>query len=83
MICVSDSDFGTSAQIQITVNPPGGMTCIDFTDLVVDDNVALEGDEAFAIMILGTSAMAMVTILDDDGECIFMFEYSCCSPVFL
>ena len=70
------SDFGTSAQI--IVNPPGRRTCIDFMDLVVDDNVALEGDEAFAIMISGTSAMAMVTILDDDGECIFMFECGCC-----
>ena len=60
------------------MNPPGGRTCIDFEDLVVDDNVALEGDEAFAIMISGTSAMAMVTILDDDGECIFKFECGCC-----
>ena len=60
----TDADFGTSAQV--TVDPPGPSSCIDFTDLVVDDNVALEGDEAFTIVIEG--AMAMVTIIDDDGE---------------
>ena len=48
------------------MDPPGPSSCIDFTDLVVDDNVALEGDEAFTIFIGG--AMAMVTIIDDDGE---------------
>ena len=39
--------------------------CIDFTNLVVDDNIALEGDEAFTIVI--GSSVAMVTIIDDDG----------------
>ena len=45
--------------------------CIDFTNLVVDDDIALEGDEAFTIVI--GSSMAMVTIVDDDGMGI-MFE---------
>ena len=60
----TDADFGTSAEI--TVNPPEQRACIDFTNLVVDDTIALEGNEAFTI-IVGTS-MAMVTIIDDDGE---------------
>ena len=61
-----DTDFtdGTT----ITMQPPGPVTCIDFTDLVNDDDVALEGDEAFTIAIIDTSVMAMVTILDDDGK---------------
>ena len=49
------------------MNPPGPRACIDFRDLVVDDNVALEGDEAFTIRVGGS--MAMVTIIDDDGGC--------------
>ena len=47
------------------------MGCIDFTGLVVDDDIALEGDEAFTIMLEGS--MAMVTIIDDDGK---KFVYS-------
>ena len=60
----TDADFGTS--VEITVNPPEQRACIDFTNLVVNDTIALEGNEAFTI-IVGTS-MAMVTIIDDDGE---------------
>ena len=60
----TDTDFRTSAQI--TINPPGPMACIDFTSLVVDDDVAMEGDEAFTIQI--RDSVAVVTILDDDGE---------------
>ena len=48
------------------VEPPGPSACIDFTDLVVDDSVALEGDEAFTILV--GDSMAMVNIIDDDGE---------------
>ena len=50
------------------MEPPGPRACIDFTDLVVNDNIAVEGDEAFQIVIEGTSAIAMVTIIDDDGK---------------
>ena len=50
----------------MTVEPPGPSACIDFTDLVVDDSVALEGDEAFTILV--GDSMAMVNIIDDDGE---------------
>ena len=39
--------------------------CTDFSDLVVDDNIALEGKEAFIIVI--NTSMANVTIVDDDG----------------
>ena len=61
---ITDSDFGASASI--TVNPPGPKACIDFTDLVVNDNVALEGLEAFTILV--GNSMAMVTIIDNDGK---------------
>jgi hypothetical protein len=57
-----DTDFRTSAQI--TINPPGPMACIDFTSLVVDDDVAMEGDEAFTIQV--GDSVAVVTIIDDD-----------------
>ena len=62
----TDADFNRRASI--TVEPPGPRACIDFTDLVVNDNIAVEGDEAFQIAIEGTSSMAMVTIIDDDGK---------------
>ena len=57
------TDFGSSTNITVD---PGPVACIDFTDLVVDDDIALEGDEAFTISV-GNST-AMVTIIDDDGE---------------
>ena len=47
---------------------PGTGTCIDFTDLIVNDNIGLEGDEAFSILIDGTPSMAMVTITENDRE---------------
>ena len=68
----TDSDFGTSAEV--TIQPPGTSACIDFTDLVVDDEVALEGDEAFTILV--GESMAMVTIIDDDGRAKFWFTIS-------
>ena len=40
--------------------------CTDFTDLVVDDDIALEGTQAFTIIV--GSSTAMVNIIDDDGE---------------
>ena len=60
---ISDEDFGTS--VPITVEAGSSRACIDFTNLVVDDDIALEGDEAFTIVI--GSSVAMVTIVDDDG----------------
>ena len=48
------------------MNPPGPEGCTNFEALVVDDTIALEGDEAFTIRVDGS--MAMVTILDDDGK---------------
>ena len=66
MCAGTDFTNGTS----ITVMAPGPRACIDFTDLVEDDDLALEGDEAFTIMING--AMAMVVIIDDDGGYIFL-----------
>ena len=59
-----DEDF--HRRVSITLEPPGPQTCIDFTDLVVNDNIALEGNENFTIRI--GSSMAMVTIMDDDGK---------------
>ena len=53
----------------MTIEPPDQSGCTDFTELVVDDNVALEGDEAFTIIIdEAPSSMAMVNIVDDDSE---------------
>ena len=72
VIYYADADFGNQATI--TVNPPGPVACIDFTDLVVDDDIALEGDEAFTISV-GNST-AMVTIIDDDG----MYKQSSLMP---
>ena len=42
------------------------MACIDFTGLVVDDNIALEGDQNFTISVGGSTSM--VVIVDDDSE---------------
>ena len=52
----------------ITILVPGTGMCIDFTDLLVNDDIALEGDEAFTIFIDGTPSVAMVTITESDGE---------------
>ena len=41
--------------------------CTNFLDLVVDDNLAFEGNEEFNIVV-GISK-ALVTIVDDDGMC--------------
>ena len=62
----SDSDFTDSTTI--TIQPPGQVSCINFTDLIVKDDIALERDEAFSLFIVDTPAMTMVTIIDDDGE---------------
>ena len=40
--------------------------CIDFTDLVIDDMIALEGSQAFEIVV--GSSTACVNIEEDDGE---------------
>ena len=50
------------------MTPPSSVACIDFTNIVVDDNIALEGDQSFNICV-GDST-SMVVIIDDDGECI-------------
>ena len=50
------------------------MACIDFMELVVDDTIALEGNQSFTICV-GDST-AMVTILDDDGERERVINYS-------
>ena len=60
----SDADFGSSDSI--TVQPPGSRACIDFTNLVVDDTIAVEGNQVFTITV--GSSMAWVTIIDDDGK---------------
>ena len=50
----------------MTVAAFSSRACIDFTDLVVDDAIALEGTQSFTIVI-GTST-AMVNIIDDDSQ---------------
>ena len=66
MYVTSDSDFTSGTTI--TIEPPGPVSCIDFTDIIVNDDIGLEGDESFTIIIDGTPAMSMVTITEDDGE---------------
>ena len=50
----------------ITVILPSSIACIDFTDIVVDDDI-LEGDQWFTICVGNSSAK--VLIVDDDGKC--------------
>ncbi|CAI8024993.1 Extracellular matrix protein FRAS1, partial [Geodia barretti] len=57
-----EADFNPSTTI--TVPAGGSMACIDFTGLVVDDNIALEGDQSFTISVGGSTSM--VVIVDDD-----------------
>ena len=59
----TDTDFTSRATIIIPSYSTG--TCIDFTNVVIDDNVGLEGNENFTILV--GDSMAMVTIIDDDG----------------
>ena len=80
---VADYTSGTT----ITVNPPGPRGCIDFTDLVVDDNLPYEGVESFVISIEGMAAMAIVIILDDDGkliiyDCMYFSLIASCNIIF-
>ena len=48
------------------------MACIDFTDLVVDDTIALEGLQNFTICVGDSSSM--VVIVDDDSEIYITFS---------
>ena len=57
----------------MTVAASSSRACIDFTDLVVDDDIALEGTQSFTIVI-GTST-AMVNIIDDDSQ--FTHTHTC------
>ena len=68
ILCTLYTETDYTSGTTITLNPPGPRACIDFTDLVVDDSLAAEGVEAFAISIRGHGEMAMVTIIDDDGK---------------
>ena len=58
-----EADFFQSTNV--TVEPPNSRVCTDFMDLVVDDSIALEGNQSFTICV-GNST-AWVTIIDDDG----------------
>ena len=68
MLCTLYTETDYTSGTTITVDPPGPRACIDFTDLVVDDDLASEGVEAFTISIRENGEMAMVVILDDDGK---------------
>ena len=68
MLCTLYTETDYTSGTTITVDPPGPTACIDFTDLVVDDDLASEGVEAFTISIRENGEMAMVVILDDDGK---------------
>ena len=64
LISCTEVDFFPSTTV--TVTPPSSVACIDFTNIVVDDNIALEGEQSFNICV-GDST-SMVVIIDDDGE---------------
>ena len=64
-----EADFYPSTSI--TIGPPDSKACIDFMDLVVDDSIALEGDQSFTICV-GNST-AMVVILDDDSKRLYIY----------
>ena len=49
----------------ITVPADARIACIDFTNLVVDDDI-LEGNQSFTIHV--RDSMSVVTIIDNDGE---------------
>ena len=68
ILCIFYTETDYTSGTTITVDPPGPTACIDFTDLVVDDDLGLEGDEAFTISIRENGEMAMVVIQDDDGK---------------
>ena len=68
ILCTLYTEDDYTSGTTITVDPPGPTACIDFTNLVVDDDLASEGDEAFTISIRENDEMAMVVILDDDGK---------------
>ena len=46
--------------------PPNTVACIDFMNLVVDDDIALEGNQSFTVCVGNSTAMVIIT--DDDGE---------------
>ena len=50
----------------ITVFSGSGRACINYTNFVVDNDVALEGEQKFNIYVGDSSAL--VAIVDDDGE---------------
>ena len=60
---ILDADFRSSTTI--TIPSSNTRACIDFTSLVIDDNIGLEGNQAFTIVV--GDSMAMVIIIDDDG----------------
>ena len=67
------ADF--NRETTITVIPPSSMACIDFTDIVVDDDIALERDQCFTICVGNSSAN--VVIIDDDSESILHWSLLC------
>ena len=74
-ISCTEADFFPSTTV--TVTPPSSVACIDFTNIVVDDNIALEGEQSFNICV--EDSTSMVVIIDDDGEWIelkiFIFNF--------
>ena len=63
LLSSAEEDYYPSTTILVT--PPSTVACIDFTNLVVDDNI-VEGDQSFTVCV--GDSMSMVIIIDDDGE---------------
>ena len=72
--CLSTSDSDFTSGTTITIEPPGPVSCIDFTDIIVNDDIGLEGYESFTLFIDDTPAMSMVTITEDDSESIILYK---------
>ena len=63
-IFILDAVFNPS--IIITVVPPNTRACTDFSELVVDDNIAFDEPQNFTIIV--DNSTAWVQIIDDDSK---------------
>ncbi len=73
----ASTDF-EAATVRVTFQPSDDGQRVCATFIILDDDIALEGDEAFNVEFefvdpnsgaqKGSDAPGMVTIVDDDGE---------------
>ena len=63
LLSVSESDIHSSISITVIANT--SRACTNFLEMIIDDDITGEEDEAFTIVV--GSSVAMVIIVDDDG----------------